>query len=152
MQVSWDAGSIIVCEGYSRRRIEARLRQAPADCDVFFFQAEDGIRDWSVTGVQTCALPISPKPRSLRCRVRTSRWSELISGIRRGTSASMRNEDALLITGYPARAKLSSANRATSDGKLESTTSQSSGGCGGRTTIAFTKASKSPNTRHGQAS
>src|SRR5262249_59662295 len=27
---------------------------------VFFFQAEDGIRDWSVTGVQTCALPIFP--------------------------------------------------------------------------------------------
>src|SRR5438093_13614529 len=25
----------------------------------FFFQAEDGIRDWSVTGVQTCALPIA---------------------------------------------------------------------------------------------
>src|SRR5690606_39281367 len=31
------------------------------DCDVrrFFFQAEDGIRDFHVTGVQTCALPIS---------------------------------------------------------------------------------------------
>src|SRR5699024_11366121 len=27
---------------------------------VFFFQAEDGIRDRNVTGVQTCALPISP--------------------------------------------------------------------------------------------
>src|SRR5438034_4693793 len=26
---------------------------------VFFFQAEDGIRDHCVTGVQTCALPIS---------------------------------------------------------------------------------------------
>src|SRR5260370_21825620 len=26
----------------------------------FFFQAEDGIRDSSVTGVQTCALPICP--------------------------------------------------------------------------------------------
>src|SRR4029434_3049288 len=26
---------------------------------IFFFQAEDGIRDASVTGVQTCALPIS---------------------------------------------------------------------------------------------
>src|SRR5690606_40651776 len=26
----------------------------------FFFQAEDGIRDFHVTGVQTCALPISP--------------------------------------------------------------------------------------------
>src|SRR5262249_58335347 len=29
---------------------------------LFFFQAEDGIRDWSVTGVQTCALPISGVP------------------------------------------------------------------------------------------
>src|SRR5256885_6989221 len=32
------------------------------DCDkvclIFFFQAEDGIRDYKVTGVQTCALPI----------------------------------------------------------------------------------------------
>src|SRR5206468_7277264 len=28
--------------------------------DFFFFQAEDGIRDLIVTGVQTCALPISP--------------------------------------------------------------------------------------------
>src|SRR5439155_11498911 len=27
--------------------------------NVFFFQAEDGIRDGHVTGVQTCALPIS---------------------------------------------------------------------------------------------
>src|SRR2546430_3692171 len=27
-------------------------------CAVFFFQAEDGIRDLTVTGVQTCALPI----------------------------------------------------------------------------------------------
>src|SRR5207245_7917352 len=28
-------------------------------CCFFFFQAEDGIRDATVTGVQTCALPIS---------------------------------------------------------------------------------------------
>src|SRR5690606_39412339 len=27
----------------------------------FFFQAEDGIRDFHVTGVQTCALPISSR-------------------------------------------------------------------------------------------
>src|SRR5438034_2270377 len=32
---------------------------AARSCDVvFFFQAEDGIRDHCVTGVQTCALPI----------------------------------------------------------------------------------------------
>src|SRR5437879_6992728 len=30
----------------------------PIFCASFFFQAEDGIRDTSVTGVQTCALPI----------------------------------------------------------------------------------------------
>src|SRR5256884_4760346 len=29
------------------------------NCFIFFFQAEDGIRDVAVTGVQTCALPIS---------------------------------------------------------------------------------------------
>src|SRR6266511_5384748 len=33
---------------------------------VFFFQAEDGIRDFHVTGVQTCALPISRGARSAR--------------------------------------------------------------------------------------
>src|SRR5690606_39534245 len=33
---------------------------------VFFFQAEDGIRDFHVTGVQTCALPISPAPAAAR--------------------------------------------------------------------------------------
>src|SRR5256885_5918874 len=32
----------------------------------FFFQAEDGIRDYKVTGVQTCALPISGKEYVLR--------------------------------------------------------------------------------------
>src|SRR5437879_13747394 len=33
---------------------------------IFFFQAEDGIRDTSVTGVQTCALPISARRRRTR--------------------------------------------------------------------------------------
>src|SRR5690625_1262126 len=32
--------------------------------EFFFFQAEDGIRDGHVTGVQTCALPILPTWRS----------------------------------------------------------------------------------------
>src|SRR5437870_8423251 len=36
----------------------------------FFFQAEDGIRDGHVTGVQTCALPISPARRSQPARPR----------------------------------------------------------------------------------
>src|SRR5829696_9486238 len=45
-----------------------RLTQAPICVlkHLFFFQAEDGIRDWSVPGVQTCALPISSLPRDDR--------------------------------------------------------------------------------------
>src|SRR5260370_23816530 len=64
----------------------------------FFFQAEDGIRDSSVTGVQTCALPISfinkkggavyesgagigspqisPRERRCGCRVTPASWWE----------------------------------------------------------------------------
>src|SRR5437588_11122876 len=38
---------------------------------LFFFQAEDGIRDHCVTGVQTCALPISL--RGVRCHRRGRR-------------------------------------------------------------------------------
>src|SRR3712207_8713435 len=36
---------------------------------MFFFQAEDGIRDIGVTGVQTCALPISPTPIGMPIRL-----------------------------------------------------------------------------------
>ena len=46
--------------------------------DIFFFQAEDGIRDYDVTGVQTCALPISVRPGPLSRRGRApSRSSRL---------------------------------------------------------------------------
>src|SRR5256884_2942725 len=38
---------------------------------LFFFQAEDGIRDVAVTGVQTCALPISDRVDVLDCEERT---------------------------------------------------------------------------------
>src|SRR3989454_9192480 len=52
----------------------------------FFFQAEDGIRDYKVTGVQTCALPIccgrnrgsgdsGPPPRSRAETRRPPHWS-----------------------------------------------------------------------------
>src|SRR3990167_8382495 len=37
---------------------------------VFFFQAEDGIRDLTVTGVQTCALPISTARQRRTARAR----------------------------------------------------------------------------------
>src|SRR5947209_20605556 len=37
---------------------------------IFFFQAEDGIRDIGVTGVQTCALPISRRSGRAASRAR----------------------------------------------------------------------------------
>src|SRR5256885_11015014 len=43
------------------RTKEYRVRCADVRC--FFFQAEDGIRDYKVTGVQTCALPICAAER-----------------------------------------------------------------------------------------
>src|SRR2546430_6531390 len=41
-------------------------------CFFFFFQAEDGIRDLTVTGVQTCALPISDPGRARQLRDRAA--------------------------------------------------------------------------------
>src|SRR2546430_9773957 len=38
--------------------MHARLNSTRPTLRLFFFQAEDGIRDLTVTGVQTCALPI----------------------------------------------------------------------------------------------
>src|SRR5204862_5408784 len=59
----------------------------------FFFQAEDGIRDLYVTGVQTCALPILPRPGS-RAPARPPRGS---AGRRRDSSpagpATRRSEE-----------------------------------------------------------
>src|SRR5256886_12454329 len=54
-----------MCSGSANVRIEVRASFTSASminrlCRSigFFFQAEDGIRDLTVTGVQTCALPI----------------------------------------------------------------------------------------------
>src|SRR2546426_7232099 len=52
----------------------------------FFFQAEDGIRDYKVTGVQTCALPISASQARASTRLTCS--SDRGRTIQRGTRPS----------------------------------------------------------------
>src|SRR5256885_4803314 len=51
------------CAGCRRGAVRGRTAAWSRRCwsvyFFFFFQAEDGIRDYKVTGVQTCALPIS---------------------------------------------------------------------------------------------
>src|SRR5690606_41114393 len=55
-------------------------------CCFFFFQAEDGIRDFHVTGVQTCTLPICrrcswrPRRRTPRAGSRPARPARRTSG------------------------------------------------------------------------
>src|SRR6478609_11332786 len=45
----------------------------------FFFQAEDGIRDKLVTGVQTCALPICGSAADLPCGAPAGDWKHVLS-------------------------------------------------------------------------
>src|SRR5216684_6894333 len=45
----------------------------------FFFQAEDGIRDVAVTGVQTCALPIFAVTRAAAPLMREQKWGRFIN-------------------------------------------------------------------------
>src|SRR2546428_9563413 len=52
------AKSNMRAQSYTTKKMSL-LTEGPTRClFVFFFQAEDGIRDLIVTGVQTCALPI----------------------------------------------------------------------------------------------
>src|SRR5436190_14135848 len=63
------------------------------DREVFFFQAEDGIRDHCVTGVQTCALPISRKrsTSSARIRQRKSTRRRITPVLEQGASTRIRS-------------------------------------------------------------
>src|SRR5256885_6056923 len=72
--------------------------------DIFFFQAEDGIRDYKVTGVQTCALPI--------CKVTAGSKLDLILDLTRRlmsiTAVAARLRDVATVT-----TQLLDADRAT---------------------------------------
>src|SRR5690606_40591033 len=80
----------------------------------FFFQAEDGIRDFHVTGVQTCALPIYQRLPTLRvqdgevfcCRTVLAR-SESASPHRPGSDGGFHHE----LARRPARAVADSHKR-----------------------------------------
>src|SRR5258708_12897707 len=53
-----DVGALVVTRRESGERLGTFYMEVAGVCVFFFFQAEDGIRDDLVTGVQTCALPI----------------------------------------------------------------------------------------------
>src|SRR5437762_10877984 len=55
-----------IAAGAKQRRPTEKHCASVGGVILFFFQAEDGIRDTSVTGVQTCALPILVAPPERR--------------------------------------------------------------------------------------
>src|SRR5256885_14734254 len=82
-------------------------------CGFFFFQAEDGIRDYKVTGVQTCALPISGTyrgpdgklikvaPLSDEDKLTLARWIDIGCPIDREYDPKQRGQGWLLDEGRP---------------------------------------------------
>src|SRR5690606_39539424 len=72
----------------------------------FFFQAEDGIRDFHVTGVQTCALPISVKKVLVASGVDIAKEFYLGMAVDRATgspvliASSQRSEERRVGKGY----------------------------------------------------
>src|SRR2546430_13508135 len=66
-------------------------RRADRRDGIFFFQAEDGIRDLTVTGVQTCALPISCPAATRGWRGPTGwPWAAICSGTGTAPTAGAR--------------------------------------------------------------
>src|SRR2546429_9492148 len=82
----------------------------------FFFQAEDGIRDVAVTGVQTCALPIYGGSQRL-CTARLVRSRSLGAGqtSRAGSFALPGNSGSLKLS--PGRAWRSEEGRGGEEGR-----------------------------------
>src|SRR5256885_5068449 len=90
----------------------------------FFFQAEDGIRDYKVTGVQTCALPIY-----------APRTAESLPGItppRRRGGAARFISDVVVELGFVPKEKVDAAveeGRATGHSRSEEHTSELQSPC-----------------------
>src|SRR5688572_23224705 len=93
---------------------------------VFFFQAEDGIRDLTVTGVQTCALPIS-----------TVSWPSLRMGFSPTVVSDTRMPSPIKVRWHP---DLNDGDRA----KLEHQYGLSNGRSDDRTTFSYDLVDHSP--------
>src|SRR5690348_17363296 len=90
----------------ARRRVRrweeeaARVRATEGASQGFFFQAEDGIRDGRVTGVQTCALPIS----GMSARVQLDGLQQ-VGGTLRRQAAAQEGKVLAPIAGLPAEVR-----------------------------------------------
>src|SRR2546425_4913346 len=107
-------------------------------CFFFFFQAEDGIRDKLVTGVQTCALPISPGSPAARASASARRSGRRTAGrCGRSRPSTVRTGDrggagrARCPTRGRGRGRRERAPRSRASGRTRGTTGADAGGAGG---------------------
>src|ERR1022692_5172098 len=89
-------------EGRRARKVMGGLSPGGiADLDVFFFfQAEDGIRDYKVTGVQTCALPIYGEP--METKITKSARAELVRALHDRYKSANRAEKMRMLNEFGA--------------------------------------------------
>src|SRR2546426_8407801 len=71
----------------------------------FFFQAEDGIRDYKVTGVQTCALPISRRRLARRPGAPGARHAREPAGVRGAATAAHQRRALAVVRAGPGGAR-----------------------------------------------
>src|SRR5256885_702108 len=81
---------------------------------VFFFQAEDGIRDYKVTGVQTCALPIWLEGEVAADPRRLPRYDGFVAGAHQ-LLAEQQSGTASDVPGLPAEIDMDTTARYTED-------------------------------------
>src|SRR2546427_1429450 len=91
----------------------------------FFLQAEDGIRFLTVTGVQTCALPISWLPCVCSSTsMPSARKAAVTASPMAGSSRKNKVLRARTVTLLPSRAKACASSSATTDERSEEHTSE----------------------------
>src|SRR5215203_7380825 len=78
-------------------------------CVFFFFQAEDGIRDIGVTGVQTCALPIATVDQR-RC-AGIAIWGDRVPSLRVSDPVDQQRQRQLVGLGPPDDERVADALR-----------------------------------------
>src|SRR3712207_8402077 len=76
---------------------EGMFALVPPSVILFFFQAEDGIRDIGVTGVQTCALPIFIQQQVDRCKSKDEIKAQLVAQFGDRVLAEPKGDSAWLV-------------------------------------------------------
>src|SRR5436305_1304219 len=111
-----------------------RASSAALISSVFFFQAEDGIRGADVTGVQTCALPISQTYAATSSDVGSTIRVTVTASNSAGSSSASSSATAAVAAAPPSNTGAPTVSGTAQDGQ---TLTATSGAWGGTTPISY---------------